>query len=309
MSIKVRRKNIVSDEIGLKFKGLMKTTLKIVTSILLGLLLVGGIWLAARIPRGKSAVLRPPPTSMLIQVNVAGAVMHPGVYRLDENSRIADAVEAAGGFASEADKNSLNLAAHVENGQRLDVPYQTGFVPVGGQGDGVVSENTPTLRAGTKVAVTASVTLEELDTVPDIRSTVTPSTSSTPSCSDGPVGSGAFVWPGDNHFLSGKDYGPEHPGIDIAAGEGSQVYAADSGIVTAKGYDESGYGNVIQIDHGNGYYTVYAHLSEIGVSMCQGVYAGQRIGAAGNTGNSRGVHLHFEVVRDGWSINPWLVLP
>ena len=61
--------------------------------------------------------------------------------------------------------------------------------------------------------------------------------------------------------------------------------------------------------NGNGYITNYAHLSVIGVSMCQSVYAGQWLGTAGNTGNSRGVHLHFEVVQDGQSINPWLVLP
>ena len=82
-----------------------------------------------------------------------------------------------------------------------------------------------------------------------------------------------------------------------------------SGIVMAEGNDDSGYGNVIQIDHGNGYYTVYAHLSKIGVRACQAVSAGQWIGAAGNTGNSRGVHLHFEVIQDGLYVNPWLVLP
>lgn len=129
------------------------------------------------------------------------------------------------------------------------------------------------------------------------------------SCTDAQIGSGTFVWPADNHFLSGKDYRPDHLGIDIAAGKGSPVYAADTGFVIAKGNDEAGYGNVIMIDHGNGYWTIYAHLSEIGVSMCQSVKNGQWIGAAGDTGNARGVHLHFEVMNDGQSLNPWLVLP
>jgi murein DD-endopeptidase MepM/ murein hydrolase activator NlpD len=306
MSIKVQRKNIVSDKIGLKLKGIMKTTLKLVTSILLGLLLVGGTWLAVHPPQGEGATLRPPTTSVPIQVNVAGAVVHPGVYNLDPNSRVADAVEAAGGFVAEADQNGLNLAARVENGQRLDIPYRAGFVFDEGPGYEADSEDTPSPPSNSELMDIDSAPLEGLDKLPDVDPTIN---TSTPSCSDGPVGSGAFVWPGDNHFLSGNDYSPSHPGIDIAAGEGSPVYAADSGVVTAMGNDDSGYGNVIQIDHGNGYSTVYAHLSVIGVSMCQGVYAGQRIGAAGNTGNSRGVHLHFEVVRDGWSINPWLVLP
>ncbi|PIX47849.1 MAG: peptidase M23, partial [Anaerolineae bacterium CG_4_8_14_3_um_filter_59_70] len=66
--------------------------------------------------------------------------------------------------------------------------------------------------------------------------------------------SGAFVWPADNHYLSGNDYWSGHLGIDIADGEGGVVYAADSGVVTmAQGGYNYGYGNVIMIDHGNGY--------------------------------------------------------
>jgi murein DD-endopeptidase MepM/ murein hydrolase activator NlpD len=87
------------------------------------------------------------------------------------------------------------------------------------------------------------------------------------------------------------------------------VYAADSGIVTAEGSDEGGYGNIIRVDHGNGYLTVYAHLSVIEVPMCQSVDAGQQLGAAGSTGNATGAHLHFEFIHDGLYINPWDVLP
>ena len=129
------------------------------------------------------------------------------------------------------------------------------------------------------------------------------------ACPGGAVG-GSFVWPADAHSLSGNDYWSGHLGIDIAAGEGAPVYAADSGVVTmAQGGYNYGYGNVIQIDHGNGYSTVYAHLSNIGVGVCQSVSRGQWIGAAGNTGNSQGAHLHFEVRQNGGFINPWFVLP
>jgi murein DD-endopeptidase MepM/ murein hydrolase activator NlpD len=129
------------------------------------------------------------------------------------------------------------------------------------------------------------------------------------ACGGGAVG-GGFVWPADSHSLSGNDYWSGHLGIDIAAGEGAPVYAASSGVVTmaAGGYNY-GYGNVIQIDHGNGYSTVYAHLSNIGVGVCASVSAGQWIGASGNTGNSQGAHLHFEVRQGGGFINPWFVLP
>lgn len=136
------------------------------------------------------------------------------------------------------------------------------------------------------------------------------SSTSQNACPGGAVGSGGFVWPADAHTLSGNDFWSGHLGIDIAAGEGAPVYAADSGVVTMaqNGYNY-GYGNVIQIDHGNGYSTVYAHLSVIGVGVCTSVGAGQWIGSAGNTGNSQGAHLHFEVRQNGGFINPWFVLP
>ena len=127
----------------------------------------------------------------------------------------------------------------------------------------------------------------------------------TNSCGGGPVASG-FGWPAGSHNISGNGYGPGHLGIDIEAAEGDAVFAAGSGIVTmAQGGWNYGYGNVVQIDHGNGYVTVYAHLSVINVSQCTPVGQGTVIGAAGNTGNSFGAHLHFEVRVGGSNINPY----
>lgn len=72
----------------------MKTILHIVIGVLLSLLLAGGTWLAARTPQGESVALRPPPTPAPIQVNIVGAVALPGIYNLDEGSRITDAVSS-----------------------------------------------------------------------------------------------------------------------------------------------------------------------------------------------------------------------
>ena len=130
------------------------------------------------------------------------------------------------------------------------------------------------------------------------------------ACPGGAVGGGGFIWPANEHRLSGNDYWSGHLGIDIAADTGAPIYAADSGVVTmATGGYNYGYGNVIQIDHGNGYSTVYAHLTAIFVSACQSVSAGQQIGTSGATGNAQGAHLHFEVRQNGGFINPWYVLP
>lgn len=128
------------------------------------------------------------------------------------------------------------------------------------------------------------------------------------SCGGGPVASG-FGWPADDHTLSGNAYGPGHLGIDISAPEGASVYAAGTGVVTmAQGGWNYGYGNVIQIDHGNGYVTVYAHLSAILVSTCQTVGQGAVIGLSGNTGNSFGAHLHFEIRIGGSNVNPYNIV-
>ena len=128
-------------------------------------------------------------------------------------------------------------------------------------------------------------------------------------CGAGPVGSG-FIWPTGNHYLSGNDFWSGHPGIDIAAGLGAPVWAASAGTVTiAQGGWNGGYGNVVMIDHNNGYLTVYGHLSQINVSACEGVAAGQGIGLAGSTGNSTGPHLHFEIRQNGVAVDPWYLLP
>lgn len=124
----------------------------------------------------------------------------------------------------------------------------------------------------------------------------------------GPVGSTAFIWPVGNHFLSGYDYAPYHLGIDIAAAEGTPVYAADAGTVIYSGWNDSGYGYMIEIDHNNGYQTLYGHMSSLYVSCGSSVYQGQPIGAAGSTGKSTGAHVHFEVRLNGGFVNPWYVL-
>lgn len=126
---------------------------------------------------------------------------------------------------------------------------------------------------------------------------------------EGAFGSGGFIWPAGNHSLSGNDYWSGHLGIDIAAGEGAPIYAADSGVVVFSGWATGGYGNMVMVDHGNGYQSVYAHLSNASASCGRSVGQGQIIGYSGSTGNSTGAHLHFEVRYLGGFVSPWYVLP
>lgn len=128
---------------------------------------------------------------------------------------------------------------------------------------------------------------------------------------DGVVGNGTYVWPGVEHYLSGFDYSPEtnHFGIDIAGNIGQPIFAVDGGVIVYAGWNDWGYGNVVVIDHGNGWQSLYGHMSAWNVSCGQSVTQGQSIGAVGSTGNSSGPHIHFELRSDSFRANPWDFLP
>jgi len=124
-----------------------------------------------------------------------------------------------------------------------------------------------------------------------------------------PMGTGKFMWPANSHWVSGNPYAWWHRGIDLAGEAGDPVYAADGGIVLWAGSNSWGYGNMILLDHGNGWQTLYAHLSQIYVRCGQQILQGATIGAVGSTGRSTGPHLHFETRLNGDLPNPLSNLP
>lgn len=119
--------------------------------------------------------------------------------------------------------------------------------------------------------------------------------------------SGQFIWPAQGSLTTNFVW--YHKGIDIANRAAPNILAADSGTVVVAGWpDNWGYGNRVIIDHGNGYRTLYAHLSAIYVVPGQTVGRGAAIGRMGTTGRSTGIHLHFEIFKGGVQINPFSVL-
>ena len=98
-----------------------------VSGILFGLFVAALVWVTARNPSGEAVTLRPVPTEKPIVVQISGAVPRPGVYALPEGARVQDVISAAGGFLAEADKEFINLARVLEDGERLDIPYMEGF--------------------------------------------------------------------------------------------------------------------------------------------------------------------------------------
>lgn len=118
---------------------------------------------------------------------------------------------------------------------------------------------------------------------------------------------GSFIWPASGGITQGYRF--YHKAIDIANRSGGPILASDAGVVTVAGWvDGYGYGNRVMIDHGNGYVTLYAHLSVVQVQVGQRVNRGDVIGQMGNTGRSTGTHLHFEIRQGSVLLNPQEIL-
>lgn len=125
---------------------------------------------------------------------------------------------------------------------------------------------------------------------------------------DGVVGTLNFRWPVEDHILSGYDYAPSanHLGIDLRGDMGDPVKAVDNGVVVYAGWNDWGYGNMVVVDHGFGWQSLYAHLATVDVICGQEVYVGDVLGGVGDTGAADGVHLHFELRSDEYGrVNPW----
>ena len=116
------------------------------------------------------------------------------------------------------------------------------------------------------------------------------------------------IWPASGEVSSryglrwnGSDF---HPGIDIANDVGTPILATANGVVVAGGWNSGGYGYLVDIDHGNGIVTRYAHNARLAVSVGETVKKGQVIAYMGNTGFSTGPHVHYEVIVNGKAVNP-----
>jgi murein DD-endopeptidase MepM/ murein hydrolase activator NlpD len=118
-------------------------------------------------------------------------------------------------------------------------------------------------------------------------------------------GNGQFMWPVNGGYISDTFISDRnHKGLDIAAAGGTAIYAAAAGTVVAAGWNTGGYGYFVMIDHGDGYATLYAHMSKVIATNGATVNCGDLIGEVGTTGDSTGNHLHFEVRYNNVCQNP-----
>ena len=122
----------------------------------------------------------------------------------------------------------------------------------------------------------------------------------------GTGGLGNWINPlGNTPYRVTNGFEPWHPGVDLAADPGTPIYAAETGVVVFAGWHRDGYGELIIIDHGDGWTTYYAHLSARFVDCGDQVSRGQYIAQMGMTGNTTGIHLHFEIRENDVPQNPY----
>jgi competence protein ComEA len=158
----------------------MKQVIYVLIGLLAGFVLAGALFIVTRLPSGEAVKLQPSPTQPSITIQIIGAVVRPGVYSFTQGSRVQDAVTGAGGLLSTADTNSINLAAKLEDGQQVNIPFQGGALPGPGSsfnppfpGSGNSSNapflvlTSPTVPAGNLININTA-TLTQLDALPGI---------------------------------------------------------------------------------------------------------------------------------------------
>lgn len=155
----------------------MKNVLIVLLGVLAGFAMAGLLFFISRAPAGEAIVLQPAPTKTPLAVHVIGAVPRPGLYQFLEGARVQDAIDAAGGLLSSADVSSINLAALLEDGQQLDIPFTAGSEQTQNTEPEIVLPNDEpsspeTTASNTELININSATLEELDSLPGIGPTI-----------------------------------------------------------------------------------------------------------------------------------------
>ncbi|NOH03454.1 MAG: ComEA family DNA-binding protein [Chloroflexi bacterium] len=152
----------------------MKNVLYVLIGVMAGFALAGLLLFISRAPAGDPIVLQPAPTKAPIAVHVIGAVPRPGLYEFAEGARVQDAIDAAGGLLSSADVESINLAALLEDGQQLTIPYKAGQEPAEETAVPLELPGPPATEApeDQDLININTATAEELDSLPGIGPTI-----------------------------------------------------------------------------------------------------------------------------------------
>jgi murein DD-endopeptidase MepM/ murein hydrolase activator NlpD len=250
---------------------------------------------------GSSAqtLLPTPPVHTVASGETLGKVAHR--YRVSVRE-----IAVANGIAPETP---------LKVGMRLTIPVRMGSPPGAQparpqQSAAVVAQTTPTVAPHTYTpAAQAPGKLASSESAANVRLA---SPVETPSAEGGPNGAPGFRWPVRGRIINNfgaRVSGSPNDGIDLAVPEGTQVRAADDGVVAYAGNELKGYGNLVLVRHSNGFVTAYANGSELMVKRNDQVHKGQVILKSGQTGNAATPQLHFEIRKNSAPVDPMQYLP
>jgi murein DD-endopeptidase MepM/ murein hydrolase activator NlpD len=244
---------------------------------------------------GSSAqtLLPTPPVYTVASGDTLGRVAHR--YRVSVRE-----IAVANGIAPET---SLKV------GTRLTIPVRTASAPPGRPQPGapVVAQATPPRTYTPAAAAPGKLASSEPAANVHLASPV-----ETPSAEAGPNGAPGFRWPVRGRIINNygaRVNGSPNDGIDLAVPEGTQVRAADDGVVAYAGNELKGYGNLVLVRHSNGFVTAYANANELLVKRNDQVHKGQVILKSGQTGNAATPQLHFEIRKNSAPVDPMQFLP
>lgn len=294
--------------------------------LLIAVTLIGGPVIAQNNPFISDSLSSEAGSSPVLATDVASISFETTISEKPRDKVVEYEVKAGDTLASVAEKFDVSVDSikwatglrgdTIKAGSILKVPPVTGIVHNVKSGESIYSiakryntdaqaivnfpfneyadPETFSLRAGQVIYVP--------DGVPPAERPRLPSIGRAPQFAAGQPGTGNFIWPASGYVSQSPVW--YHMALDIANKDLPPVLAADTGTVSYVAQLGYGYGWHIIIDHGNGFQTLYGHLSRIDVGAGQGVGKGQTIGRVGTTGRSTGPHLHFEVRQGGRLLNP-----
>lgn len=204
--------------------------------------------------------------------------------------------DTLGGIAKSYQSDSDEILAFNNLDSANDISIGATLILPGGEPPAPIKTRTAPVASVFTPAPVKTPTTTTVSAPPDVSAETSTNTRGSST------GKGNWVWPTDWRVIT-QYYGWKHTGVDIDGDYTTFSYAAADGIVIYSGW-RNGYGNCVEVDHGNGLVTRYAHHSKNFVKVGDVVTAGQALAQTGTTGRSTGTHLHFEVIKNGKFQNP-----
>ncbi len=261
---------------------------------------------------------------LLVFAGILLAASTPPVPPEEETEHVVQAGETLGGIAARArvprvliaEANGLKPPYAVRAGQKLAIPRTRHHVVARGETGFTIAYNYAVpwrdIAVANGLEPDAAIRPGQKLLIPTLIDAAPAGPAPMASASPAPIAVPAFRWPLAGTVRRGftpRGSANYHDGIDIPAPRGTAARAAAEGLVLFAGREPAQFGNMVVIDHGDGWHSAYAFLDRVTVKVGESVGQGERVGLVGSTGRARGTELHFEMRRNNRPVDPRAQLP